>query len=276
LLIGFLFGVGFSDSGQCEGSIVAYLTEAQVVSPERFETDLMLFGSADRIGDEIELINLDIVKSTIRSQPLTDFERVWFDAAPPFAPWQSDQQFGMTPGFESIIVLDAFASGGAIPYPLTDTNPFRVGTLTFDFSGLGLQVGDSITLNIAGQDDDSQTRTTSIAIRPSGSSMTILLNPEFPTNGETERSTFTLVTAVPEPGVACLLTFAIVSMLMRRRNRKRSPSPSKRAISYAGNHGPIENCDRDSCLVADPVAVSRCNEVQHQRLLNLIGSRGSR
>jgi len=213
------FGVGSFGIDRCDAAIVAYLSETRQVVGERFESDLVMSGSADMIGDEIELISLDVVRSTVKTVPLADFTLVRFDAAPRFADWQGDQQFGVNPGFESSIALDSFASGTAVPFPIVNTNPFEVGILTFDYSGLGLQIGDSITLNVFGQNDGTTTRTTSVAIRPSGSTMTTLVNPEFTSEAGSEQSTFTLSTTVPEPGGVIMLAAGVLAIVTRRRKR---------------------------------------------------------
>lgn len=203
-----------------DAAIIAYLTEARSVAGERFESDLVMSGTADMIGDEVELINLDVIRTTVQSVQVTDFTKLRFDAAPRFALWQAGQQFGGTPGFESQIVLDSFAVTGAMSFPIADTSPFQIGTITFDYSGLGLKVGDSITLNIFGANDGSATRTTSVAIRPSGSAVTILQNPDFSSPAGSEQITFTIPTAIPEPSSVLLLCIVSVAFFTGRRPRR--------------------------------------------------------
>ncbi len=188
----------------------------------------MLAGTADAIGDVIELINLDIVQSTINAAALTDYSRVRFDARPQFAPWHDGQQFGSgSSGFESQIVLDSYLPDEPIPYEITTTDPFAVGTLTFDYSGLGMQPGDTVTLDIFGRDDGSATRTTSIAVRASGESVTMLVNPEFSSPNGSEKSVFR-ITAIPEPGSVAFLAATLwgVSACHRRR-RVRCAKPAR-------------------------------------------------
>ena len=202
-----------------QAEIVAFLTEARAAGGERFESDLVMSGTAEMIGDTIELINLDVFLTTVNAAPLADFTKVRFDAASRFLPWQDDQQFGMTPGFfESIVVLDSFATGSAEPFTITDTDPFTIGTLTFDYSSFGLQEGDTITLDILGRNDGSQTRTTSVAIRPSGSALTTLVDPDFSTPAGSEQSLFT-ITAIPEPGAGMFLAALGVAICARRRRK---------------------------------------------------------
>ena len=204
----------------CDAAIIASLSEARAISGEKFESDLVMSGTSDAIGDTIEFIELDVILSTVKSEPLSDFSKVRFDASPRFAPWQGDQQFGSPPGFESRVSLIALPTDGPLPFPITDTNPFRVGTITFDYNGMGLQGGDSITLNIFGRDDGSATRTTSVAIRPAGSSETTFVNPDFSSPAGSERSTFTVPTAIPEPGLSAFLSFAFATVFVGRRSRR--------------------------------------------------------
>ena len=222
LLVGTVFLVASFcvDLRPSRAAIVAYLTESRALPGERFETDLVFSGSLDMIGDVIELINLDVLNSKINALPISDFSRVRFDASARFAPWQDGQQFGTSPGFESQVTLDSFAAPTPTPFPISDTDPFTVGTLTFDYGGLGLQTGDSVTLDIRGRNDGTATRTTSIAIRPLGTSMTMLVNPEFSSPAGTERSTFTIVTAIPEPSLATALSLVCIGAVMRRRPRR--------------------------------------------------------
>lgn len=205
-------------TGTSQAEIVAFLTEARPAGGERFESDLVMSGTAGMIGDTVELINLDVFFTTVNAAPLTDFTKVRFDAASRFLPWQDDQQFGMTPGFESVVVLDSFATVSAEPFTITDTDPFTIGTLTFDYSSFGLQEGDTIRLDILGRNDGSQTRTTSVAIRPSGSALTTLVDPDFSTPAGSEQSLFT-ITAIPEPGAGMFLAALGVAVCARRRRK---------------------------------------------------------
>ena len=118
-----------------------------------------------------------------------------------------------------MIFLDAFANAPPVPFPVTDTNPFRVGTFTFDYGGLGLQLGDSVTLDIFGRDDGSATRTTALAVRPPGSAMTIQINPDFATPPGSARSVFT-ITVIPERGSPIVLAMICVLVGTRRRTRR--------------------------------------------------------
>lgn len=204
---------------KCSAAIVGFLTDSRMISGERFQSDLLLAADAGMVGDEIELINLDLFHSRINSGRLTDFGRVRFDSAPRLAAWQDGQQFGVTPGFESVIVLDAYANASALPYPITDTDPFFVGTFTFSYGGLGLGVGDTITLDLSGRDDGSASKTTSIAIRTSSSSTTALFEPDFSTSFGSETSVFQVPTAIPEPGAFAVLGLLVVGVFARRRRR---------------------------------------------------------
>ncbi|QDV41581.1 hypothetical protein Enr13x_14240 [Stieleria neptunia] len=204
----------------CPADIVAYLAPSRAATGERFETDLVLSGTADAIGDVVEWINLDIVESTINATPLTDYGRVRFDARTTFAAWFDGRQFGTgSAGFESQIVLESFLPAPPVPFEITNTDPFEIGTLTFDYSGLGLQPGDTITLDIFGVPDGSSTRTTSIAIRPSGAQQTMLVNPVYTSPLGSEQSRFTIPTAIPEPGSAAFLMATLLGVYVRRCRR---------------------------------------------------------
>ncbi|MEO1525857.1 MAG: hypothetical protein AAFX06_10495 [Planctomycetota bacterium] len=206
-------------AGIASAEIVGFLDGARAIGGERFESDLFLAATAGRIGDDIELISLDIINSTIEGSPLTDFGRVQFDAAPTFAPWQASEQFGTTPGFESQILLDGFAPG-AVVFTLANTSPFRIGTFTFDYSNLGLQEGDSITLDIVGVSDGTSTLTTSVAVRDNPSGATELINPDFSTPSGSGQVNF-IVTAIPEPGpTMAIFLIAVASTLQRRRQAR--------------------------------------------------------
>ena len=216
-----VFGcICFAGAQPCAAAMVAFLTDSRAATGERFEADLLLAGKPDMIGDEVELINLDIFNSLVNATPLTDFGRVRFDSEPRFAPWQDGQQFGVTPDFESVIVLDAFASVPVSTYPIVDTNPFLVGTFTFDYSGLGLKEGDTITLDLSGREDGTPTRTTSIAIRAQSTSTTVLCDPDFSSSFGSERSIFRIPTAIPEPNAATILALLSLGIFTRRRSKR--------------------------------------------------------
>ncbi|MCS7469614.1 hypothetical protein NZK35_23435 [Stieleria sp. ICT_E10.1] len=204
----------------CPADVVAYLTPSRAATGERFETDLVFSGTADAVGDIVEWINLDIVKSTINAVPLTDYGRVRFDATARFASWFDGRQFGSgSPGFESQIVLESFLPDPPVPFEITSTDAFEIGTLTFDYSGLGLQPGDTITLDIFGGNDGSSTRTTSVAIRPSGAQQTMLVDPLFSSPLGSERSVFTIPTAIPEPSATLFLSLTLLGVCVRRSRR---------------------------------------------------------
>ncbi|MEL6104977.1 MAG: hypothetical protein AAFU85_03020 [Planctomycetota bacterium] len=201
-----------------KAEVIGFLDGVRDIGGERFQSDFFLAGTSARIGDDIELITLDVINSQVAGTALADFTRVTFDASPTFVPWQAAEQFGVTPGFESQILLDAFAPG-AVVFTLADTNPFRVGTLTFDYSNLGLQTGETITLDIVGVSDGSATLTTSVAVRDNPSGVTELLNPNFSTALGSGQIAFT-VSAIPEPSgaVMCLMAFSL-GLAGRRRRR---------------------------------------------------------
>lgn len=221
-----LFGVvafcwfGCLSVQDCPADIVAYLTPSRADTGERFQTDLVLSGTADAVGDMVEWINLDIVKSTINAVPLTDYGRVRFDATARFASWFDGRQFGSgSAGFESQIVLESFLPDPPVPFEITSTEAFEIGTLTFDYSGLDLQPGDTITLDIFGGNDGSSTRTTSVAIRSSDTQETIYVNPVFSSSLGSEQSVFAIPTAIPEPGSTVFLISTLLGVCVRRSRR---------------------------------------------------------
>ena len=229
LAIALVFAFFLAGMQTCPAAVVAFLTTSRAISGERFETDLMFAadprdplipGEPGVIGDQIEWINLDIFNSLVNAAPLTDFGRVRFDSAPRFADWQDGQQFGLTPSFESVVVLDSFASSPVSPFTIVDIDPFIIGTFTFDYSGLGLQPGDKITLDLSGRNDGSSTKTTSIAIRSASTSTTALFDPDFTSSFGSEITVFQIPTAIPEPGAAVVLGLLSASVLIRRRRRR--------------------------------------------------------
>lgn len=211
--------LALASTGNAKAEIIGFLDGVRDVGGERFQSDFFLAGTAGRIGDDIELITLDVINSEINGSALADFSRVRFDASPTFVPWQAGEQFGVTPGFESQILLDAFAPG-AVVFTLADTNPFRIGTFTFDYSNLGLHPGETITLDIVGVSDGSATLTTSVAVRDNPSGATELLNPNFSTGLGSGQVAFT-VSAIPEPtgAMMCLMTTFALGLARRRRRR---------------------------------------------------------
>ena len=70
----------------CDAAIIASLSESRAISGEKFESDLVMSGTSDAIGDTIEFIELDVILSTVKSETLSDFTKVRFDASPRFAP----------------------------------------------------------------------------------------------------------------------------------------------------------------------------------------------
>ncbi len=201
--------------------VVGYLTSAREAGANHFETDLFLFGSADRVGSVIEWINLDIANSTVAGQPLTEYSRVVFGASPAFQPWAAGESFGSgDPGFESQISLDSFAPSAA-PYPIDDTDPFRIGTFRFDYAGIVLQPGETIRLDIAGRDDGTPSQTTSIAVRGTDQ-VTRLFDLPFESPFGSSVAEFSDPTVIPEPGVAVWLTVVLGVAWCGRRRRSRS------------------------------------------------------
>lgn len=211
---------GFLFPAEADAAVIGYLDGPRAVGATQFETDFFLEVTPDSVGGEIELINLDIINSTINGAAVSDFTRVVFTPSTTFGPWQAGSQFGSAVGFESRVVLDGFAGVGAIPFPLADTNPIRVGQLRFDFAGLGLQSGDSITLDIVGTNDGSGVLTTAVAVREPGAFLTTLENPDFGTASGPGQVTFS-ITAVPEAnGVLALALLFFTKRVGRRKKRR--------------------------------------------------------
>lgn len=92
----------------------------------------------------------------------------------------------------------------------------HVGTFRFDYAGITLQTGDTITLDIFGRDDGTPGRTTSVAIRESGGSQTQLINPDFTSPLGSFQTTFG-ITAIPEPSSVGMLLFTAGCLFPRRR-----------------------------------------------------------
>ena len=151
--------------------------------------------------------------------PLADFSRVTFAPAARFDPWDDGSQFGSTPGFESQISIDAFASPAAVNYVIDDEVPFRVGTLRFRVAGIALRSGETVRLDISGRDDGSSSRTTSVAIRGTDG-ITRLVDPQFNSPLGSAVAQYPPVVAIPEPATVCLLV-AIGILLGSSRTRRR-------------------------------------------------------
>jgi hypothetical protein len=205
-------------SRHSHADLVAYLTDAEAAGPQQFETGLYFQGSEEFVGQQIEFINLDIIHSRVGEEPLDQFGRVTFQAAPPLAPWQSQHAFGTLPGFESQLVLDSYAVPEAVPFPVVDTNPFHVGTFRVDYAGLGLQPGQTITLNVSGRDDASGSRTTSVAVAEAAGEPVRLIDPLFSSPRGTDTSVYSVPTAIPEPSAATWLALiAWINIFLRRK-----------------------------------------------------------
>lgn len=201
--------------------IFASLGPARDLGGERFEADFFFAASSDRIGDRIELLNFDIFNSTINDTPLADYTRMSLELAPGFENWQGDQRFGQSSGFfASVVTLTGFG-GDAEPYTLVDSNEFRVSTFVFDYSGLGLQVGDSVTLDLSGRPDGSDTLTSAIGINSAETGQTENLDLTFTTNDgvSSSQTTFTIATAIPEPASTLVLALAGACIACTRGSR---------------------------------------------------------
>lgn len=201
------------------GEVVGYLTSARGAGGNHFETDFFLFGSADRVGSVIEFINLDIANSTVAGQPLTEYSRVDFQAAPAFQPWAAGESFGSgDSGFRSQISLDSFAPS-AETFLIENTDPFRVGTFRFDYGGIVLAPGETIRLDISGRDDGTQSQTTSIAVRGTDQ-VTRLFDLPFTSSFGTSVAEFPDTTVIPEPGVGIWLAAVFGAVWFGRRRQR--------------------------------------------------------
>ena len=211
---------------QCHPSSAAVIasltTPRETPLSRRFEADLQLQFSADLIGGDFEFLNLDIVNSSINGTPLGVFSFVEFEAAIPFDDWQDDTSFGVNPGFESQMMLDAYANATSAPFSIPDTNPITVGTFTVSYGSLGLVPGDTLTLDIVGVDDGSASMTTSLAIVEPGMIVPTLVNPTFQPGART-----ITVAAIPEPSasVVCLFGFFVLLYRGRRPREHQTKQP---------------------------------------------------
>lgn len=200
---------------RCNAEMVAYLSDARAVSSHQFASDLVFRATADHIGDELEFVEIDLSLSTVSETSLTNFSLVQFDAAFPFSEWQATS-FGQNPDSPSRLVMEPFSPPGTDVFSIVDTNPFLIGTLTFDFSSLALSDGDTVRLDITGIDDGTEVRTTAVSLRSAGESTLLDLTYTDPNGGPTTSYT---ITSIPEPGVLSIGLFFSTGVLLRRRRR---------------------------------------------------------
>ena len=233
----------------CAAGLLGGLKNVRDLAPEsKFEVDFFIAansgGDVNTIGLDLELVEFDIINSKVNSGFLSSVvplagqvnpnSRVSFLPSVPFASWfdGSDiQRFGNTSGTSpSRAVFDAYV-GGTSGVNLPDATEFLFGTFTVDYSGLGLEVGDSVTLDVSGVDDtndpDGLLKTTAASVFPVMGDAK-LINFEFGLIGES-MITFTLTSSgggggvIPEPGSGLIfLGLAGLSWTTRRRRRSRS------------------------------------------------------
>ena len=219
-------------STNASAGIFGSLGTLRELANEKFEADFFLQAMTDSIGDDLEFINIDMINSNVSGTPL-DPTRVEFHASTrdhDFVTWQAGAQFGdMGFGFESVVSLAIFDTSQAYTLP---TSPFLVGTFTVDYSGLGLTIGDSVTLDITGVDDGTGSRTTSVAVtkdRGLLTEVTEFIDPTFSSSNGPGARTFTLSSgpppppppAVPEP-TSLLITLSGLLAASRIRRRRAS------------------------------------------------------
>ena len=205
----------FQSGAKARAEFIGYLNAIRPLAGQEFETDFFLVPDASQVGGEIEFISLDILESNLNGVALADYGRVQFNASAPFAAWQDETLFGLNAGFESQLVLDGF-NVGATPYSITNVDPILIGTFSFDYSGLGFDTGDTVTLDVVGVDDGSGTYTTNLAARASGDLISEVVNPNFATPTGPSFRTLT-IGAVPEPGSGILVLFATGVFVTLRR-----------------------------------------------------------
>ncbi|QDV47330.1 hypothetical protein Enr13x_72390 [Stieleria neptunia] len=238
------------DRPHCQAGVLGGLRNIrQLAGEDKFEVDFFIAADSsglNTVGLDLDLVELDIFNSTVNSTALAGvaplagdpnaYSRVTLGLTAPFDAWLdgSDQQrFGpVTRSDPARAVWSAFDTGSP-RYPMTNSAPFQFGTFTFDYSGLGLGIGDSITLDITGKVDpnDNSLRTSSAAVFPIGGDSKVL-NFEFGTVGESSL-TFTLTSGsggggggsggvVPEPGSGLtLLGLVGLSWTTLRRRKPR-------------------------------------------------------
>lgn len=214
--------VGCASPARAE--VIGFLSEPRAEELERFEADLYVVASADLLGNQIEWINLDIANSTVGGVPLSDYSRVVFQPASPFAAWFDGRQFGQSTGFESQVSLDAFAVPSAITYEITDVEPFLIGTFGFNYQGISVGPEHVVRLDVTGRDDGTSSRTSSIGMR-SGGGDTAHVDLEFTSAFGAGHVTYPAITVIPEPSGVAVLALLVAGMLCfggcgRRANRR--------------------------------------------------------
>jgi hypothetical protein len=132
--------------------------------------------------------------------------------------------------------MDGFASSSASPFPIIQTRPVTVGTLSFDYSSLGLVAGDQVTIDITGVLDPADpfgtALTTSLQTTNSfldfvfDATINPLLNPTFNPGSLTVTipADDTPPPVIPEPSTGLIFATLGITGLggIRRRSLRRS------------------------------------------------------
>ncbi len=187
--------------------------------------DVSFAFTPDLVGGDIEFIQLDAINSDVNGSPLTDFSLLTLTPVGPFVDWFDGTQFGAIPGFESIVILDAFSSLTSFPFTIPSTAPITVGKLTFDYSTLGLPPGDEVTIDITGMFDGFSNSTT-LAVLPPGGFFPDFIDPTFAPGSQTVvipgDPPPPQPNVIPEPGIGVIFAALGITCLARRRRRKSS------------------------------------------------------
>lgn len=233
------FSIGFQHS-QCRAGLVGGLTELindptsmTLTSQFWIKAQYDAAGGAFVGPKELDFVELDIVKTKFNLTPLTDdlanplnFRAVAFDPVGPFVNWRDGMpynQFGYNTTYPSRALLEGYGPVDALPFEMQDDVAFQFGTLTFDYSGLTINVGDTFTLDITGDLESSGLFTTDAVVSDPGLPFgTEAINFAFDAGLGPSIQTYTFGSSqkpvIPEPGSGVIfLGLACLSLVSRRR-----------------------------------------------------------
>ncbi|WP_419580723.1 hypothetical protein [Stieleria magnilauensis] len=184
---------------------------------------------------DLDFVELDIVKTKFNSTFLVDddsnplsYKKVKLDPVDHFVDWRDAtpmdyQQFGFNDTFPSRALLEGYGPLNATAFEMQDNVKFQFGILTFDYSGLTINTGDTFTLDITGDLEASGLYTTNAVVSdPGDPGGTVPINFEFDAGlGPSVQSyTFgaTQKPVIPEPGSgAIFLGLACLTLTSFRR-----------------------------------------------------------
>jgi hypothetical protein len=241
----------FATTDRCHAGLLFELLGPRATTGQVFEADLFLEVIPELItvpessptrtipfgtGLNLDYIDFDLRETVIDGAKINpaDYARVDFLPQGGFTQWFDGTQFGdplLTNAY--LISIDGFFNPSASPKALIDGERFQVGTFRFDYSGLGLQAGDAITLDLTSPDPGvGNLRNTAAAVSESPGTLfaTDLINFDFGAGNQGGRVTYQVPSSggpdppkpvVPEPGsgLIFLATSLLTVVALRRRKQ---------------------------------------------------------